>query len=107
MGAAVHSVLILLGDRTTVADIGCGLGSSTILMAKAYPNSRLYGFDYHEQSIELASATADREGVGDRIAFEVASAKAFPGRDYDFVVFFDSCTIWEIRWERLDMCAPP
>ncbi len=72
-----------------IADIGCGLGSSTILMAKAYPNSKLYGFDYHEQSIELARATADREGVGDRVTFEVASAKAFPGKDYDFVAFFD------------------
>lgn len=72
-----------------VADVGCGLGSSTILMAKAYPDSKLFGFDYHAESIELARAAADREGVGDRITFEVASAKAFPGTDYDFVAFFD------------------
>jgi 2-polyprenyl-3-methyl-5-hydroxy-6-metoxy-1,4-benzoquinol methylase len=72
-----------------IADIGCGLGASTILMAKAYPKSKVYGFDYHQQSIEMARAAADREGVGDRIAFEVASAKAFPGGDYDFIAFFD------------------
>jgi 2-polyprenyl-3-methyl-5-hydroxy-6-metoxy-1,4-benzoquinol methylase len=72
-----------------IADIGCGLGSSTILMAKAYPNSRIYGFDYHDQSIELARASAEREGLGDRITFEVAPAKTFPGKDYDFVAFFD------------------
>jgi 2-polyprenyl-3-methyl-5-hydroxy-6-metoxy-1,4-benzoquinol methylase len=78
-----------LKQGAKVADIGCGLGSSTILMAKEYPNSKLHGFDYHEQSIELARANAVRDGVGDRITFEVASAKAFPGKDYDFVAFFD------------------
>jgi 2-polyprenyl-3-methyl-5-hydroxy-6-metoxy-1,4-benzoquinol methylase len=78
-----------LKQGAKVADIGCGLGSSTILMAKEYPNSKLHGFDYHDQSIELARANAVREGLGDRITFEVASAKAFPGKDYDFVAFFD------------------
>ena len=78
-----------LKQGAKVADIGCGLGSSTILMAKEYPNSKLHGFDYHEQSIDLARANAAREGLGDRITFEVASAKAFPGKDYDFVAFFD------------------
>jgi 2-polyprenyl-3-methyl-5-hydroxy-6-metoxy-1,4-benzoquinol methylase len=72
-----------------VADIGCGLGTSTILMAKEYPNSEFYGFDYHEGSIQLARASAERQGVAGRIRFEVASAKAFPGKDYDFVAFFD------------------
>jgi 2-polyprenyl-3-methyl-5-hydroxy-6-metoxy-1,4-benzoquinol methylase len=86
---ALEGLEIKLKQGAKIADIGCGLGSSTILMAKAYPNSRLYGFDYHEQSIELARAAAAREGVGDRITFEVASAKAFPGTDYDFVAFFD------------------
>jgi 2-polyprenyl-3-methyl-5-hydroxy-6-metoxy-1,4-benzoquinol methylase len=78
-----------LARGAKVADIGCGLGASTILMAKAFPNSRFYGFDYHEESIEMARAAAEREGVGDRITFAVASAKEFPGKDYDFVAFFD------------------
>ncbi|MGA2882299.1 MAG: class I SAM-dependent methyltransferase [Bryobacteraceae bacterium] len=86
---ALDGVEAKLKQGAKIADIGCGLGSSTILMAQAYPNSKLHGFDYHEQSIELARATAAREGIGDRITFEVASAKAFPGKDYDFVAFFD------------------
>lgn len=86
---ALEGLEAKLKQGAKIADIGCGLGSSTILMAKAYPNSKLYGFNYHEQSIELARAAAAREGVGDRITFEVASAKAFPGTDYDFVAFFD------------------
>jgi SAM-dependent methyltransferase len=72
-----------------VADVGCGLGSSTILMAKEYPNSTFYGFDYHAGSIELAREAAQKAGVADRIQFEVAPAKSFPGQDYDFVAFFD------------------
>jgi len=72
-----------------VADIGCGLGASTILMAKEFPNSEFCGFDYHAGSIELAREAAKREGVADQIHFAVASAKAFPGRDYDLVAFFD------------------
>ncbi|MDP9052058.1 MAG: class I SAM-dependent methyltransferase [Acidobacteriota bacterium] len=72
-----------------VADIGCGLGSSTILMAKAFPKSEFFGFDYHSDSIDLARAAAQREGVADRVTFEVASAKGFPGTDFDFVAFFD------------------
>lgn len=72
-----------------VADIGCGLGASTILMAKAFPNSEFFGFDYHAGSIELAQAAAEREGISDRITFKVASAKDYPGKGYDFVAFFD------------------
>ncbi len=72
-----------------VADVGCGLGSSTILMAKNYPKSTFFGFDYHARSIEMARETAQKAGVGERIQFEVASAKNFPGKDYDFVTFFD------------------
>lgn len=73
-----------------VADIGCGHGSSTILMAKAYPRSRFDGFDYHKPSIERARQAAAREGVGDRVTFDVASAKDYPGSGYDLVAFFDS-----------------
>ena len=87
---ALSGVEEKLKQGAKIADIGCGLGSSTILMAKAYPNSKVFGFDYHEQSIEMAREAAVREGVGDRVTFEVAPAKAFPGKDYDFVAFFDS-----------------
>ncbi len=72
-----------------VADVGCGHGASTILMAQAYPNSKFVGFDYHDKSIEVAREKAEKAGVSDRTTFEVASAKDFPGGDYDLVTFFD------------------
>jgi 2-polyprenyl-3-methyl-5-hydroxy-6-metoxy-1,4-benzoquinol methylase len=72
-----------------VADIGCGLGASTVLMAQAYPNSTFVGFDYHDKSIETARQRAAEGGVGERVSFEVAKAKDFPGNDYDFVTYFD------------------
>jgi len=72
-----------------VADVGCGLGASTILMAQAYPQSTFVGFDYHDKSIELARQRADAGGVGGRVSFEAAKAKDYPGNDYDFVTFFD------------------
>ena len=72
-----------------VADVGCGYGSSTILMAKAYPNSRFFGFDYHDASIETARHHAEQAGVAGWVTFDVASAKAFPGDDYDFIAVFD------------------
>lgn len=73
-----------------VADVGCGHGASTIIMAQAYPNSTFYGFDGHADSIAVARQRAEEAGVGDRIHFEVASAKDFPGSDYDLVCFMDS-----------------
>ena len=72
-----------------VADIGCGHGSSTVLMAQAYPNSSFTGFDFHAPSIEAARAKARAAGVGNA-EFEVAAAKDFPGADYDFVCIFDA-----------------
>jgi 2-polyprenyl-3-methyl-5-hydroxy-6-metoxy-1,4-benzoquinol methylase len=72
-----------------VADVGCGKGASTILMAKAFPKSKFFGFDYHDKSIEAARESAKRNGVADRVTFEVASAKNFPGKDYDLVAVFD------------------
>jgi SAM-dependent methyltransferase len=72
-----------------VADVGCGKGASTLLMAKAFPKSQFFGFDYHTKSIEGARESAKREGVSDRVTFDVAKAKEFPGRDYDFVAVFD------------------
>ena len=72
-----------------VADVGCGLGTSTILMAQAYPQSTFIGFDYHPQSITLAKEAASKAGVGERVKFEVGSAKEYPGKGYDLVAFFD------------------
>jgi len=72
-----------------VADIGCGHGASTTLMAQAYPKSEFVGFDYHGPSIETARKRAADAGVGTSVRFEVASAKDFPGGDYDVVTFFD------------------
>jgi SAM-dependent methyltransferase len=71
-----------------VADVGCGHGASTIIMAQAYPNSTFVGFDYHEPSVHHAKEAASRAGVSDRVSFEVASANAYPGH-YDFVAVFD------------------
>jgi len=72
-----------------VADIGCGHGSSTVLMAQAYPNSTFTGFDFHAPSIEAARAKAAEAGVANA-SFEVAAAKDFPGGDYDLVCIFDA-----------------
>jgi SAM-dependent methyltransferase len=71
-----------------VADVGCGHGVSTILMAKAYPNSKIIGFDYHKPSIEWARKQAEKEGLKN-ITFEVAGSTDYPGDDYDLVAFFD------------------
>jgi SAM-dependent methyltransferase len=71
-----------------VADVGCGLGASTILMAKAFPASKFVGFDYHQESIDVARQRAEDAGVADRVRFEVAPASTFPGR-YDLVTMFD------------------
>jgi SAM-dependent methyltransferase len=72
-----------------VADVGCGLGTSTILMAEAFPKSTFVGSDYHPKSIEMAREAASKAGVADRVKFEVAKAKDFPGKDYSLVAFFD------------------
>ena len=72
-----------------VADVGCGLGASTILMAESYPASTFVGYDYHDGSIEMARQRAAEAGLSDRVTFEVARAKDYPGGDYDFVAFFD------------------
>jgi len=87
---ALDGVQSRLESGAVVADVGCGHGASTILMAKAFPNSRFYGFDYHSGSIEAARHRAEREGLTDRITFDVASAKSYPvNGGYDFVTFFD------------------
>ncbi len=72
-----------------VADVGCGYGASTIIMAAAYPASQFWGFDYHEPSIRHATEQAKAAGVGDRVRFEVSAAKEYPGTDFDLVCHFD------------------
>jgi SAM-dependent methyltransferase len=86
---ALQGVQEKLERGAKVADIGCGHGASTVIMAGAFPNSKFFGFDYHDASIDRARDAADEAGVGDRIKFEVASAKEFPGEDYDLVCVFD------------------
>jgi ubiquinone/menaquinone biosynthesis C-methylase UbiE len=73
----------------SVADIGCGLGASTILLAQEYPNSRFTGSDYHEQSVEIARKRAADAGVADRVRFETAQADGFSGTGYDLAATFD------------------
>jgi SAM-dependent methyltransferase len=86
---ALDGVVEKLERGAKVADIGCGHGASTIIMAHAFPNSTFWGFDYHAGSIEQARRRAEEEGVADRITFEVAAAKDFPGTGYDLVCAFD------------------
>lgn len=86
---ALDGVQERLQAGAKVADVGCGYGASTILMAQAFPNSRFFGFDPHGPSIEAARHSAEKAGVSDRTTFEVASAQDFPGTDYDLIAFFD------------------
>jgi SAM-dependent methyltransferase len=86
---ALDGVHAKLEAGAWVADVGCGHGASTILMAQAYPRSEFVGFDYHEASIEHARRAAAEAGLGGRVGFEVASAKEYPGDGYDFVAMFD------------------
>jgi 2-polyprenyl-3-methyl-5-hydroxy-6-metoxy-1,4-benzoquinol methylase len=86
---ALEGVKEKLERGAKVADVGCGLGASTILMAKSFPKSSFIGYDYHDKSIEAAKKRAKDAGVGDRIEFKLAMAKDYPGKDFDFVTFFD------------------
>ena len=86
---ALDGVEAKLRSGALVADVGCGHGASTILMAQAFPNSTFVGSDYHSDSIETAQARAEEAGVADRIRFEVASAQEFAGAGYDLVTMFD------------------
>ncbi|HEY0615666.1 MAG TPA: class I SAM-dependent methyltransferase [Candidatus Elarobacter sp.] len=86
---ALEGVEAKLRAGASVADVGCGLGTSTIVMAQAFPKSRFTGFDYHDGSIAAARAAAEKAGVADRVRFEVAAAKAFPGAGYDLITCFD------------------
>ncbi|MCE7979806.1 MAG: class I SAM-dependent methyltransferase [Caldilinea sp. CFX5] len=86
---ALNGVTAKLAQGAKVADIGCGHGVSTILMAQAYPHSQFFGFDYHAPSIERARVLAHEAGVKN-VTFAVATAKAYPGAPYDLVACFDS-----------------
>jgi len=86
---ALDGVLAKLQKGCSVADVGCGQGASAILMAKAFPNSKFFGYDYHAESIEAARKSARDAGVGDRISFETAAAKNFPAMGFDLICFFD------------------
>ncbi len=72
-----------------VADVGCGHGASTVIMAQAYPNSSFIGYDYHEPSIQHARQAAERAGVASRVQFEVARAQSYAGSGFDLVAMFD------------------
>ena len=86
---ALTGVTAKLERGAKVADVGCGHGHSTVLMAKAYPKSQFWGFDVHAGSIEIARKVARQAGVEDRVSFEVARADSYAQRGYDLVCFFD------------------
>ncbi len=87
---ALEGVVDKLREGTTVADIGCGAGASTIIMSRAFPASKFVGFDYHDESIALARKSAVAAGVSERCTFEVATAKEYPGTGYGLVTVFDA-----------------
>ncbi|NMH96284.1 methyltransferase domain-containing protein [Pseudonocardia acidicola] len=86
---ALDGVVERLTRGARVADVGCGFGHSTLLMAEAFPASRFAGYDYHPESIEAARKQAAEAGLGDRVSFEVAAATDFPGQDFDLITYFD------------------
>ena len=86
---ALDGVVEKLESGAKVADVGCGHGASTILMAQAFPNSTFVGSDYHDGSIETARARAEEAGVADRVTFEVSPAAGYSGEGYDLVTMFD------------------
>lgn len=87
---ALNGVEEKLRKGAVVADVGCGHGASTILMAQAYPKSKFYGFDYHGPSIARAKVAAKEAGLDKRITFQKASAQDFPAKNYDLVAIFDA-----------------
>jgi len=87
--ASLDGVKSKLESGGRVADVGCGHGASTIIMAEAFPKSTFVGFDYHPESIDVARERAQQAGLTDRIRFETASATEFDGGDYDLICFMD------------------
>ena len=86
---ALDGVVRKLEAGATVADVGCGHGASTVIMAQAFPASKFFGFDFHAPSIDTARERAAKSGVADRTTFEVANAKGYPAHHYDLICFFD------------------
>ena len=86
---AVEGLVEKLEAGATVADVGCGHGAATILMARAFPRSTFTGFDLHEESIAVARERAEKAGVGDRVRFEVAGATDYVG-GFEVIAFFDA-----------------
>ena len=86
---ALDGVVEKLRSGARVADVGCGHGYSTVIMAEAFPNSEFIGFDFHAASIADARKHAETHGANGNLRFEVATAKEFPGKDYDLVTSFD------------------
>ncbi|MFC3127252.1 methyltransferase domain-containing protein [Pseudoroseomonas globiformis] len=86
---ALDGVLPRLQAGIHVADVGCGVGFSTLLMAKAFPNSRFTGYDFHAPSIEQANVHARSHGLAERVRFETAAAKALPDEGFELVTMFD------------------
>jgi len=86
---SLEGVVSKLQEGATVADVGCGYGASTIIMAKAFPKSKFIGYDYHLESIETARNASITAGVTENTDFEVALAKDYKSKDLDLVTFFD------------------
>ena len=114
---ALDGVVEKLERGAKVADVGCGHGWSTVMMAKAFPKSTFIGYDFHPSSIEEAQAHAEMHGVSANTRFEVGLAKDYPGKDFDLVTCFDCLhdmgdparrqraypAVFEARW-HLDDC---
>ena len=94
---AIDGIENRLQQGAHVADVGCGHGASTILMAQAYPASSFAGFDYHAPSIERAREASIKAGLGEQVRFEVASAKDFPARTTTWSRCSTACTTWATR----------
>ncbi len=86
---SLDGVVDKLERGASVADVGCGFGHSSIIMAQSFPKSRFHGFDYHDASVSAAEELAQEAGVTDRVQFRKASAKDYPAERYDLICFFD------------------
>lgn len=86
---ALSGVVGKLKQGASVADVGCGYGHSTLLMAAAFPNSRFWGFDNHEESIRAARELARGSNLGSSVTFDVATARSYPAQGFDLICFFD------------------
>jgi len=87
--ASVEGMTEKLERGANVADVGCGYGHSTMIMARAFPNSRFHGYDFHRPSVEAARGLAAAQGLTDRVEFDVATAQDIPGTGFDLITFFD------------------